>query len=75
VLPGGSLAYFKLDASETTKADSPRTGGREIEYSTAHEWAPVIYRHADRPPVARVRNEHLRSKGKRSMRGSQGSRI
>jgi hypothetical protein len=75
VLPGGSLAYFKFDASETAKADSVRARRRKIDYSTAHEWAPVIYRHPDRPAVARIRNEHLRSKGKRSMRGGQGSWI
>jgi hypothetical protein len=69
-----STADFNCDTGNPTKPEGLCTGRRKIYYSTAHEWATIIYPDNDGPAVADVCYPNFCSKRERSMCGGQGIR-
>jgi hypothetical protein len=69
-----STADFNCDASNAAKPEGVCPSRRKIYYSTAHEWATIIYPDDNGPAVADVRYPNFCSKRESSMCGGQGIR-
>lgn len=63
------MTNLKCHRRRARKLGRVRASERKVYYSTAYEWATIIYPDNDRPAVAVICDANLRAESKRSMCG------